>query len=391
MTHRYVESPVSFFELSEKYPDEESAVAYFEAKRWPDGAYCPDCGSTSVYDCKAKRKVRLWKCKDCGEQFTVTSGTVMESTKLPLRKWLFAFHMLGGAKKGLSSRYLARQLGITLKSAWHLSHRIRATMKEDGQYFQGGTVETDETYIGGRRKKVGRGYRKNKIAVQTIVERRHSKGPGKGSGRHRVSGTSECVNECPGRAQTIALNPDEGKVDGRTVGANLRKHTDPATTRLMTDESPIYDRVGESFKSHETVNHKKEEYARTDPMTGRLVSTNAAEGLFANLKRQINGTHHSTSKKHLPRYLEEFDYKYNTREQSDTERTEAAIGQIEGRRVTLFKTAAGGDSLHDRKQGEKTKHGTRRGWHAKKHGRKGVRKGTRYDGGSDGTPTGGGG
>jgi hypothetical protein len=282
----------------------------------------------------------------------------MESTKLPMRVWFEAFHEIGGAKKGVSSRQLARKFGITLKSAWHLSHRIRATMKDDRQFFSGGIVESDETYIGGKRRGRGRGYKGNKMAVQVIVERKH--------GGKRGQRQGECENECPGRAQTIALDQEADKVDGRTVGAKLRAHTDPEKTRLMTDESPIYNKTGEAFKSHETVNHAKKEYARTEPHSGRLVSTNAAEGLFANLKRQITGTHHSTSKKHLPRYLEEYDHKYNNRAKSDTEITEAAVKNIEGRRVTLFKSKSGGDSLIDTGPGVRRKHGTMRGMHTKR-------------------------
>ena len=354
---RYVEAPISsdFYALQEQYPDEASAETYFTDKRWPEGPRCTDCGSGDVYDGKSKRKHTQWKCRKCGKQFTVMSGTVMESTKIPLRKWLFAFHLMGGARHGLSTRYLARQLGITLKSAWHLTHRIRATMRQNDQKFTG-VVETDETYIGGRRKKVGRGYRKNKIAVQTIVQRPKRRRYGLKDGHGRYTEPEQA-----GQAQTIALDPLAERVDGRTVGAKLRMHTDPSKTVLMTDESPIYAKVGESFKEHHTVNHKREDYAHIAD-DGHLVHTNTAEGLFANLKRQITGTHHSTSKKHLPRYLEEYDHKYNNRNKTDLQITEEAIRNMEGRRVTLFKRKSGeGDSLIDTKQGEKRDHGTKRG------------------------------
>jgi hypothetical protein len=251
----------------------------------------------------------------------------MDHTMLPLRKWLFAFHIIGGSKKGVSARYLARTISVTPKTAWHLGHRIRSAMTENEQKFTG-IVETDETYIGGKRKHVGKGYRKNKIAVQTIVKR----------STQRTLGT----------AQTIALNP-AGNVDGRTLGAKLRTHTVPSKTVLMTDELGAYSAPGAKFKEHHTVNHKKEEYVREDP-DGHLVHTNTAEGFFGNLKRQINGTHHHVSKKHLPRYLEEFDYKYNTRDQDDGSRTVAAMKRIAtAARVTLYKSKAPGvDSLFDR-------------------------------------------
>ena len=134
----------SFFELTEQYPDEESAIEYFTDHRWPEGPHCPKCGSFSAYDANAKRRLPLWKCGDCDHQFTVTSGTVTEGTKLPLRQWLFAFHILGASKKGISSRQLARMMGVTLKTAWHLSHRIRATMRQDGQFFSHGKYNSRE-------------------------------------------------------------------------------------------------------------------------------------------------------------------------------------------------------------------------------------------------------
>lgn len=327
---------LNFFDLVRRYPTEEAAVHYFEEKRWPAGARCPHCGGADVTRGRSGlagmplrsrsrlgaprvRKRPIWHCRGCGKQFSVTTGTIMEGTKLPLQKWLIAFHLVGASKKGVSSMQLKRMIGGSYRTAWHLAHRIRATMKDDSQFFTG-TIETDEVYLGGRRKHHGRGYRGNKVAVQTIVERNQQ------HGRY----------ERKGRAQTIVLDPDAERVDGRTVGAKLRVHTDPERTILNTDESPIYDAVGESFKKHDTVNHKKGECARIDPASGRLITTNTAEGLFANLKRQIHGTHHSTSKKHLPKYLEEYDFKYNTRDKSDTERSEAAIGNIEGKRLTLF-------------------------------------------------------
>jgi transposase-like protein len=322
---------LSFYAILEQYPDEASAERYFIQHRWPHGVNCPICGSVDVLrGTQPGRRRQLWNCHGCGKQFSVTSGTIMSDTKLPLRKWLLAFHFMGASKKGMSALQLSRMLKLTYKSAWHLCHRIRAAMANNSQVFTG-IVETDETYIGGRRKGHGRGYRANKSAVQTIVRRNED-------------------GENNSQAQTIALSHEN--VDGRTVGAKLRKHTIPSETVLMTDESPIYTRVGESFSDHHTVNHRQEEYVRTD-MDGHLATTNTAEGLFANLKRQITGTHHHTSKKHLPRYLEEFDYKYNNRQVSDGERTSKAIGGIEGKRLKLYKSTSGiGDSLFDGKAGE---------------------------------------
>ncbi len=351
---------LSLFELTERHPDEASAIAHFEELRWGaklKGAHCPDCGSVDVLRTKANRRLPLWVCHDCKYQFTVTSGTIMDHTMLPLRKWLFAFHIIGGSKKGVSARYLARTLSITPKTAWHLGHRIRSAMTENDQKFSG-IVETDETYIGGKRKHVGKGYRKNKIAVQTIIKRN--------------------TQRTASQAQTIALDPQAEDVDGRTLGAKLRMHTNPSKTVLMTDQLAAYRAPGAKFKDHRSVNHKKEEYVREDP-DGLLVHTNSAEGFFGNLKRQIHGTHHHVSKKHLPRYLEEFDYKFNTREMDDGARTTAAMMRIStAKRVTLYKSKSGGDSLFDRgrptdgagkrKRKAKRKAGRQSRAHARKRG-----------------------
>lgn len=323
--------PASFFHLTAQYPDEASAEQYFIKQRWPNGVRCPHCGSDKVVrGTQPGRARQLWTCQ-CRKQFSVTSGTVMDSTKTPLRKWLFAFHLMGGSKKGMSARQIARTVDVTPQTAWHMGHRVRHTMVDNSQRFTG-IVETDETYIGGRRTGHGRGYKGNKAAVLAIVRRNT---PGK----------------TDGRVQAISLAHE--KVDGRTVGPKLRHHTIPGKTVLMTDEAPMYERLGERFKDHHTVNHKTKEYVRED-WDGHVATTNTAEGYFANLKRQIHGTHHHTSKKHLPKYLEEHDYKYNTRGKTDAERTEQAIQNIEGRRLRLYQPASGsGEALFDGKAGER--------------------------------------
>src|ERR1700722_19133755 len=130
----------TFYDLTERYPDEAAAVRYFEEHRWPDGVKCPLCGSADVLrGTQSKRRRQVWYChaKGCETQFSVTSGTIMEFTKLPLRKWMMAFHFIGASKKGISSLQLSRMLGVTYKTAWHLAHRIRKTMAENSQMFTG--------------------------------------------------------------------------------------------------------------------------------------------------------------------------------------------------------------------------------------------------------------
>lgn len=352
-------SDESFFQLTERYPDEDSAVAYFEGKRWPNGASCVKCDSAKVYNCKARRRLPLYKCQDCGKQFTVTSGTIMNNTRIPLRAWLFAYHLMGGARKGVSARQLARHLGITVKSAWHLTHRIRSTMTSNAQRFSG-IVESDEAYLGGKRRMHGRGYRGNKVAVQTIIKRgkKTTRGSSLGMGTYRSSVRKPSEVS---QAQTIVLNPEE-RVDGRSVGAKLRKHTVPKKTVLMTDESPIYNKVGDTFAEHHSVSHRQKEYARVED-DGHFAHTNTAEGYFGNFKRQIEGTHHSVSKKHAQRYAEEHDHKYNHRDKSDTAIAETAIAKIgESKPLPMYKPRSGqGASLIDAQQGQRRKHGTLRG------------------------------
>jgi hypothetical protein len=185
--------------------------------------------------------------------------------------------------------------------------------------------------------------------VQVIVERSKK--------ARKATKTKPAKPAVLGHVQSIALDPLADQVDGRTVGAKLKTHTDPKKTILMTDESAIYDRVGQGFKEHHTVNHKQEEYVREEE-DGHLVHTNTVEGFNANLKRQINGSHHHVSKKHLPLYLEEHDYKYNTRDQTDGARTVAAIKNMVGKRLRLFKPEHGtGEALFDRKASEPSKFG----------------------------------
>lgn len=170
-----------------------------------------------------------------------------------------------------------------------------------------GTVEADETYIGGKARGKGRGYVGNKMAVVSLVER-------------------------GGRVRSTVMK--EKHVSGASVGELLKEHVEK-TAHLNTDESPIYTESGKTFASHETVCHKKEEYVRNDTVSGRVVTTNAAEGYFGNSKRSLDGTHHHVGKAHLPLYIAELDYKYNTRKVSDGARTMEGIGRIEGKRLTL--------------------------------------------------------
>jgi hypothetical protein len=264
------------------------------------------------------KKIRagLYKCAECQEGFTVTINTVMEDSHLPLNKWLIAFYMMCASKTQVSALQLQRQLEIgSYRSAWFLCHRIRFALKEvvpganGGGEKLSGTVEADETWIGGKASGKGRGYTGNKTPVVSLIER-------------------------GGRVRSTVVE----KVTGPALDRLLKAHIDRAA-HLNTDESPVYTKTGRDFASHDTVNHAQEEYGRHDHETGRHATTNTAEGFFGNTKRSLDGTHHHVSGKHLPLYLAELDYKYNTRKATDGARTVSGIKLMEGKRLMLRRPA----------------------------------------------------
>lgn len=300
--------------VMQRFSTEEAARGYFEQLRWPNGSVCPHCGNAEagrVYKVTANpgKKIRagLYKCAECEQTFTVTVGTVMEDTHLPLNKWLIAFYMMCASKTQVSALQLQRQLEIgSYRSALFLCHRIRYALKDaDPRNLLKGTVEADETYVGGKARGKGRGYVKNKTAIVSLVER---------GGDVR----SHVVDH----------------VTGDSITKLLRENVD-ISANLNTDQSPVYTAVGKEFASHDVVNHSIEEYARDDEETGRKATTNTAEGFFGNSKRSIDGTHHHISKKHAHLYFAELDFKYNTRKITDGARTVSGIKRIEGKRLML--------------------------------------------------------
>ena len=308
---------LTLIQIAQRFSTEEAAREYFEKLRWPNGPVCAHCGNADqerIYRVtpNPEKKIRagLYKCAECRQGFTVTVGTVCEDSHIPLNKWLIGFYMMCASKTQISALQLQRQLEIgSYRSAWFMCHRIRFALQDIMPTDKlGGTVEADETYVGGVKRGMGRRYTGNKTAVVSLVER---------GGRVR----SQVVN----------------KVSGDALGRLLKQHV-AETAHLNTDESPLYKKAGATFASHDTVNHGQEEYARRD-ISGRLASTNTAEGFFGNTKRSIDGTHHQVSGKHLPLYLAELDYKYNTREETDGARTEKGIPKIVGKRLMLRRPA----------------------------------------------------
>lgn len=287
---------------------EEQARETLERIRWPNGPVCPHCGRADGHTKFNGKKHRpgLWKCNDgCGQQFTCTIGTIMEGSHLPIRIWLMAFSIMCSAKKGISALQLQRQLGLgSYRSAWHLCHRIRYAMSQNPlKGMLEGVVMVDETYVGGKpRYEHGRekrqGRRDHRTIVLALVER---------GGRVR--------------SRPIA------DVTGETLQTAIRHNVNPSA-QIQTDELSAYNGVGRYFEGgHETVSHKKREYARGS------VSTNEAEAFFALLKRGIVGSFHSVSKHHLHRYCDEFSYRWNERKTTDEARTVKALGLIEGKRL----------------------------------------------------------
>ena len=249
------------------------------------------------------RVLGLYRCHDCRQhktkdQFTVTVGTIFEDSHIPLSKWLLAITLMCSSKKGMSAHQLHRMLGITYKSAWFMGHRIRYAMDQPSDGKLGGIIEADETWVGGKATRAGKQTAwENKTPVLALIQRN-------GEVRSRVAPT----------------------VSAATLKEFLLENA-KTSARLMTDELDAYEGVGKQFKSHERVKHKALEYSRGD------VTTNSAEGYFAILKRGINGIYHHVSKEHLPRYLSEFNFRFNSRKNNDDERTVSAILGFEGKRL----------------------------------------------------------
>jgi transposase-like protein len=294
------------------FTDEDKARKGLEAIRWPDGPYCPHCGNADQEKiAKGLGKVSrtgLYYCASCNGQFTVTIGTVMEDTKIPLSKWLFAMHLLGSSKKGMSALQLSRMLGVSYKSGWFLSHRIREAMTPATRGPIGGqnrVVEADETLIGGRAK--NRAYAKKepkKHTVLTLVDR---------------DGDSHSFHIANVKAKTLRET---------IVKVASRK------SYLATDELASYETLGREFSGHGSVNHSIDEYVRL----GGFIHVNTAECRFSLMKRAVFGTHHSISEAHLPRYLAEWDFKWNTRKMTDGKRAALIAKDIEGKRLTYRRT-----------------------------------------------------
>ncbi|MDP8994354.1 MAG: IS1595 family transposase [Pseudomonadota bacterium] len=293
------------------YQDPNKAREYLEGIHWPNGPVCPHCGgSEKIRKLKGKStRPGVYKCNACRKPFTVTVGTIFEDSKIPLNKWLLAFRLMAGSKKGISAHQLHRSLGITYKSAWFMAHRVREAMRSgDLAPFGsgGGAVEIDETFIGRKKGKPTKGAYHHKMAVLGLVDRD------------------------TGRSRLFHVEKAAGSLIQPIVLENLSREA-----RLMTDESTIYRRIGRQFAEHGTVLHYNKEYVRGD------ITTNTVEGCFSIFKRGMRGVYQHCAEKHLHRYLAEFEFRYSFRQANgmdDRARTDTALLGAIGRRLTYRRT-----------------------------------------------------
>jgi len=293
------------------FHDEAAAFAFVEARVWPNGPICPHCGCYERIGRLSGKSTRygVLKCYDCRKPFTVRVGTIFEDSHVALHLWLQAIFLVAASKKGISANQLHRVLGVTLKTAWFMGHRIRLAMAERPSGLMGaggGVVEADETYIGRKpfRKKARAGAG-HKEMVFALVQR-------------------------DGKARSFHISGD--KFNG--ISKALKQNVSPDAT-LMTDDARWYRKIAKQFADHQAVNHSQDEYVRGDAYT------NTIEGFFSVFKRGMTGIYQHCSSEHLHRYLSEFDFRYNNRaalKVNDVQRAEKLLTGITGKRLTYQTT-----------------------------------------------------
>lgn len=321
-------------ELVERLRSEADAYKFLEELRWGDGeAECPHCGCLGAsYIAPANgvsRKTRtgamserrVWRCLDCRRQFSVLTGTIMHGTKIPVRTWVLVIFEMASSKNGVAAREIERKYGLCARTAWFLMMRIREAMADDGLTMFRGIVVADETYIGGRFKNMHKSKRPDQKAGS------------EGGTAHKIP-VLTLIDQDTGQARSRVLP----RVTAATLRKAIAEQADLPATTLYTDGSSSYFEVGREVAAHHSVDHNADEYVRYE--VGKVITSNACESFFAQLRRSLDGTHHHVSREHLPRYLSEFDFRHTTRQMTDTERMERIVGQTGGRRLT-YKRVAG--------------------------------------------------
>lgn len=306
-----------------RFIDADAAREHLEGIHWPNGPVCPHCKSVNAKRLPAQKgrptkahpegaiRKGVVQCNDCREQYTVTVGTVFESSKVPLNKWLLANHLMCASKKGISAHQLHRMLGVTYKTAWFMAHRIREAMISDDDSplgGEGGIVEVDETYYG-----------KDQLAKRSRLPIRN------------MNKIVSLVDRQTGRSVSVVFT---GELTSANIAKHLYTHID-RKSRLMTDEAHFYKAPGKQFAKHESVSHARKEYARGD------VTTNTVEGFFGIFKRGMRGIYQHCGQQHLGRYLVEFDFRYTNRSGNgfdDACRADVALKGIAGKRLMYRRT-----------------------------------------------------
>jgi transposase-like protein len=292
-------STISAFQLFQKFPNAESARTYLEGRLWPNGTKCPSCSTT---DRIGARKNGYYRCGKCKLDFTVRTGTIFERSHVPLHKWIYAMYLLVTSRKGISSLQLAKEIGITQKSAWFVLHRLREACGKDFTMLKG-IVEVDEVYLGGLESNKHMKQRVQGVPKKTAVV---------------------AMRERNGR--TKAVVPET--VSSMSLEKIIRDNVEPGST-IHTDEFMAYRRVGKSF-NHGTVNHLKGEYSKNG------VTTNGIESVFAVLKRGLHGVYHHASEKHMARYVDEFTFRLNDGnvKRHTWDRLDSFVSAVSGIRLT---------------------------------------------------------
>jgi len=307
---------LTLLQIIDRIGDEENARQLLESIRWPEGIVCIHCGEINNAgrlkprpDSKKPVRKGVWKCYGCKEQFSVTVGTVFEDSHIPLHRWLLISYLMCASKKGMSAHQIHRMTGISYKTVWFMCHRLRFAMTQHNMIEKlRGVVEVDEVWIGPKEKgRAGQpGIESKKRPVVSLMERSHN---------------GSRVKSFPVERVTLA-----------NIKPIMKEHVEVGTT-IQTDEATVYHFMREDFPSHDVVTHKNKEYSRYE--NGRHITTNTVEGYFSLVRRGVYGTYHHWGRGYLQQYLNEFDFRYNHRKMSDSERTIYALRATEGKRLTL--------------------------------------------------------